>query len=895
MTQIQKKIYITRGDDTNFNEDKFLKFILNTERDLADWSAMFTLGGNTYKFTDITSKTFEVTISAEDSQKIPYGLNMGSVYLFDNKSRRKTLTISIPFQVEKKPTFNTFSTLEVVAEPVEIQLQVGEPIPTKTSDLVNDSGFITKNVDDLTYYTKTEDMEALIDSKGFITKDVDDLTNYPTKDQINALLETKINVSEKGAENGVATLNEEGVVPEEQLPPVSRVIDDTSVSTQTTYSSENIEDLLSRKANEDNVVHKTGDEIIEGTKSFMQEVKGTITNALAAEEANIAKKATNDGEDRNIVETYATKAELPTELSELNNDTGFINKDIDDLTYYSTAAEVNDLLKGKIDTTEKGVADGVATLGADSKIPLNQLKVIDDISATETTTYSSNKINEELAKKANSSDLEAIVAGQVDDSALVHKETDETINGTKTFTNDIVGNITGIATKATNDSEGNSITGTYATKTEIASKADDSAVVHNTGAETISGTKTFVNDLTAASLILTNPITTISVNNETFIRNTSTGETVISNLSTSTNSMCFRPNGTDNSEGQVLINKDGTITGNLAGNATTATQANSATNDSEGNSIVNTYANQEFSNLGEEAENRLTITKAYLADNIYTDTKLYNQLLQQKTNLAVGTGNDIIKEKNFSVIGNSVVSVDGIANSFAKGSAIKTNISVTPVNSIEVQGIFKYTESVATVVPYVVGNSRWRLDITKNENGLSVYATNDLEVSTNTRFNISINNAIEDGTIIEIKDKISKNKREVQIIINDTTYSGESTFANEIPFSETSVTIGSAALDGQSDYFWSGSVDLNTVKVFVDDLLFYQACLIIPYTVSKTGSKIVDGKYRERVFDLYEQEGMAIYYVLDTDSHNFTLPLGDVYGMITKLFDRVKVLESSGS
>ena len=177
MTQIQKKIYITRGDDTNFNEDKFLKFILNTERDLTDWSAMFTLGGNTYKFTDIASKTFEVTISAEDSQKIPYGLNMGSVYLFDNKSRRKTLTISIPFQVEKKPTFNTFSTLEVVAEPVEIQLQVGEPIPTKTSDLVNDSGFITKDVDDLAYYTKTEDMEALIDSKGFITKDVDDLTN----------------------------------------------------------------------------------------------------------------------------------------------------------------------------------------------------------------------------------------------------------------------------------------------------------------------------------------------------------------------------------------------------------------------------------------------------------------------------------------------------------------------------------------------------------------------------------------------------------------------------------------------------------------------------------------------------------------------------------------------
>ena len=66
-------------------------------------------------------------------------------------------------------------------------------IPTKTSDLNNDSGFITKSVNDLTYYTKTSDLATVAttgdyddlldkptipDVSNFITKDVNDLTYY---------------------------------------------------------------------------------------------------------------------------------------------------------------------------------------------------------------------------------------------------------------------------------------------------------------------------------------------------------------------------------------------------------------------------------------------------------------------------------------------------------------------------------------------------------------------------------------------------------------------------------------------------------------------------------------------------------------------------------------------
>ncbi len=52
---------------------------------------------------------------------------------------------------------------------------------------------------------------------------------------------------------------------------------------------------------------------------------GAADEAAWAEEAESAYKATNDGNSRNIVSTYATKAEIPADISELNNDAGYID------------------------------------------------------------------------------------------------------------------------------------------------------------------------------------------------------------------------------------------------------------------------------------------------------------------------------------------------------------------------------------------------------------------------------------------------------------------------------------------------------------------------------------------------------------------------------------------
>ena len=63
------------------------------------------------------------------------------------------------------------------------------------------------------------------------------------------------------------------------------------------------------------------------------------------------------------------------------------------------------------------------------------------------------------------------------------------------------------------------------------------------------------------------------------------------------------------------------------------------------------------------------------------------------------------------------------------------------------------------------------------------------------------------------------------------------------------------------------TIDLNAFKIYVDGNLVYQPCLKIPYTQSKTGSKIVDGGYRDRVQDMYEQYGYTHYYTLGDEDY----------------------------
>ena len=97
-----------------------------------------------------------------------------------------------------------------------------------------------------------------------------------------------------------------------------------------------------------------------------------------------------------------------------------------------------------------------------------------------------------------------------------------------------------------------------AVKTAVDAKADDSSVVHNTGAETVSGVKTFSNGVINGSLFFGSPITatTLSGNATWNIEDLKTMMKVV--LSSSTNSITL-PNGGENPfRFQIIVAQDST-------------------------------------------------------------------------------------------------------------------------------------------------------------------------------------------------------------------------------------------------------------------------------------------------------------------------------------------------
>ena len=91
-------IKIFKGDDTDFNGGKFLTIKINTEMDLTGFKGIFKLG----KFKteqDMQSKTMEIVIPHEVTALMLNGTHTGIFTLIDTQNRVKTLSNTIPFLV----------------------------------------------------------------------------------------------------------------------------------------------------------------------------------------------------------------------------------------------------------------------------------------------------------------------------------------------------------------------------------------------------------------------------------------------------------------------------------------------------------------------------------------------------------------------------------------------------------------------------------------------------------------------------------------------------------------------------------------------------------------------------------------------------------------------------
>ena len=226
------------------------------------------------------------------------------------------------------------------------------------------------------------------------------------------------------------------------------------------------------------------------------------------------------------------------------------------------------------------------------------------------------------------------------------------------------------------------------------------------------------------------------------------------------------------------------------------------------------------------------------------------------------TGIDTIKADNYEVVGSPVISNDGVAI-FDTSSALSTGV-LRLDGTKDWDIYFDFNNTGKETIPIsTVGTGKYYLQIgCGRSNGVFLQIGN--ATGSTWGYNSQwIENVLSTGlNKVHYKYKASESK--YFIYINDMlkfSVVNANTVNNNY-----NMLIGNATALNMPV---TQGFDLNSLKIYQEGNLIYQPCLKIPYTQSKTGSKIVDGVYRDRVWDMNEQFGYTHYYTLgDTD---FTL------------------------
>lgn len=263
--------------------------------------------------------------------------------------------------------------------------------------------------------------------------------------------------------------------------------------------------------------------------------------------------------------------------------------------------------------------------------------------------------------------------------------------------------------------------------------------------------------------------------------------------------------------------------------------------------------------------------------------------LQEMKLKSVKTGIDQIKADDYTVVGSPTITDDGVASGFSSSSYLKSpQYEYANAYNIKIEGIFS-TNDLSSVE--------------HSEHIFVLYGggTNNMVqtyYNTSKKMNIKVNTGsgaktlkddtyvIESNSIYEFVFEFNVQNSNLNFKIrNNSKQESWYSFPSETMssfFTSTLMYVAFGTAPWDTSTFLTGSIDLNSFKIYVDGNLVYQPTLRIPYNQSKTGSKIVNAVYRDRVQDMYEQFGWANYYTL-SDS-DFTVPYGEnLDGHVTKI------------
>ena len=221
-----------------------------------------------------------------------------------------------------------------------------------------------------------------------------------------------------------------------------------------------------------------------------------------------------------------------------------------------------------------------------------------------------------------------------------------------------------------------------------------------------------------------------------------------------------------------------------------------------------------------------------------------------------------LTKQNMSVDAGVNITDDSVLSNCAVHKYVRTSCLVDP-NSTDYEIDISFTASNITKQKQICTSSHFYIFALVIHQSKTILFLGD-----GTTWNIASTGTASGKTVLQngikyILKFIRKNDKYFLKLFNTAT--GKETTEATIT-SSVSVPL-TAFLNLGTQTGWPAPVDcaydLNLCRQYINGELVYQPCLKIPYTESKSGSKIVDVAYRDRVQDVYSQGFDKYYYTLD--------------------------------
>ena len=378
------------------------------------------------------------------------------------------------------------------------------------------------------------------------------------------------------------------------------------------------------------------------------------------------------------------------------------------------------------------------------------------------------------------------------------------------------------------------------------------------------------------------------------------GNTAVSNIENARDNAIINVN-TAGATQVALATEQATIATNKTSEVIASGNTALANIDTAKNSAITSITTQETTSknnviaTGNEQVERVNLTGVDNRTPIFTKSEIGTNegVYQNVYDLKHST----FDKSKFTVVGSPTITDDGVASGFSTSNYFRVPQGVFSSSSKPFKFIIQFTwvklEGTPQALFQITGTSGWFNYMYIGTSSVTM----PLEFSDSSHQTLSVTNLnIDSGNTYRAVFEWTGNSYTLSVYNSENSLIARNSIESSLVLnSVSSSTIINIGRDSHSNYYSRGSIDLKQFSITVDGKEVFNGNktgldvineIEIPYTLSKTGSKIVDVAYRDRVIDLYEQEGKAGYYTIDEENKNFTLPMGEVYGMIEGKADK---------